>query len=194
MVRSYSPCSHSSHQGISLPFASVHCPACLRFFLSFCRWRAPSSVVNLTVGRPACASASIPSLAHRCIHGASISRGDEVFERGDDDTGWKRGNLLVLVCCTSSRGSQSDSHPRTSARLPRVQHRNGPIRFPDKWRREWLGLLITSITDHQGQQGASAWVSGSGGGNEGGANPVAEVRRLRIRAASPPSASKFLDT
>ena len=37
------------------------------------------------------------------IHSASISRGDEVLERGDDDTGWGRGergevDSLVLVC------------------------------------------------------------------------------------------------
>ena len=59
MVSSCLPCSHSSHQGTSLPFASVHCPACRRFFLSFCRWRASSSVAILTVGRPACASTSM---------------------------------------------------------------------------------------------------------------------------------------
>jgi len=59
-------CAHGALVLALFPFlpprdksAMVHCPACLRFFLSFCRWRASSSVASFTVGRLACASTSM---------------------------------------------------------------------------------------------------------------------------------------
>jgi len=78
------------------------------------------------------------------IHSASISRGDEVLERGDDDTGWGRGergevDSLVLVCSVvwhgkgqrvTCRGSVVDSgHSRRGwARLGRWTSSRGSAR------------------------------------------------------------------